>query len=181
MASTRILSRALSFNSSRWSGWCHLYCPSERSSHKKVPRSSTSCQRTTLQGRRLLLRPAIIQEVEVHPLKLRGSANWPCRGAMWIFWPDFWVEFWKVNFGRWISRRWIFQGASFPGKNRTKKFDPRIWVRNSGVQNSFSRIRAQIRVSEVQNPRLSLREGGLSKTTCFSELNGPGPIPKNQI
>ena len=45
-----------------------------------------------------------------------------------------------------------FSGASFPGKNRTKKFDPRIRVRNSGVQNSFSRIRAQIRVSEVQNP-----------------------------
>ena len=89
---------------------------------------------------------------EVPMEEFRMSAKWPCRGAMWIFWPDFWVEFWKVNFGRWISQRWIFQGASFPGKNRTKKFDPRIRVRNSGVQNSFSRIRAQIRVSEVQNP-----------------------------
>ena len=80
---------------------------------------------------------------------------------MWIFWPDFWVEFWKVNFGRWISRRWIFEGASFPAKNRTKELDPRIRVRNSGVQNSFPRIRAQIRVPEAQNPlcrNLSLTE-----------------------
>ena len=66
------------------------------------------------------------------------SAKWPCRGAMWIFWPDFWVEFWKVNFGRWISREWIFPGASFAAENRVKKFDPRIRVQNSGVQNSFS-------------------------------------------
>ena len=49
-----------------------------------------------------------------------SSAKWPCRGALWILWPDFWVEFWKVNFGRRVSQRWIFQGASFAGKNRSK-------------------------------------------------------------
>ena len=42
------------------------------------------------------------------------------------FWPDFWVEFRKVNFGRWISRGWIFLGASLASKTRIKKFDPRV-------------------------------------------------------
>ena len=111
----------------------------------------------------------------------KTSAKWPCKGAMWIFWPDFWVEFWTVNFGRWISRRWIFQGASFPGKNRTKKFDPRIRVRNSGVQYSFSRIRAQIRVSEVQNPlckNLSLRKLRESGVETTDSLSTPDSLVK---
>ena len=28
------------------------------------------------------------------------SAKWPCRSAMWIFRPQFWGEFFDVNFGR---------------------------------------------------------------------------------
>ena len=86
---------------------------------------------------------------------------------MWIFWSDFWVEFWEVSFGRWVSRAWIFQGASFAGKNRVKKFEPRIRVQNSGVQNSFHRIRAWIRVPEARNPLcrlLSLTNFGRWKT-----------------
>ena len=43
-------------------------------------------------------------------------------------------------------------GALLLEKNRVKKFDPRIRIRNSGVQNSSRRIRPQIRVLEVQNP-----------------------------
>ena len=62
----------------------------------------------------------------------------PCWGAMWIFWPDIWVEFWMMNLGSRISWGWIFQGASSAGKkNRIKKFDPRLRVRKSGVQNFF--------------------------------------------
>ena len=96
-----------------------------------------------------------------YPLKLnplfRGSeiissAKWPGRSAMWIFQPEFWGEFCDLNFRKWISRGWIFQGASFAGKQSVKKFDPRIRVQNSGVQNSFPRIRPQIRVPEAQNP-----------------------------
>ena len=67
------------------------------------------------------------------------------RGNCWIHFPesrnvsqvalqrckvDFSARFWKVNFGRWISRRWIYQGASSPGKNRTKKIRPK----NSGPE-----------------------------------------------
>ena len=56
------------------------------------------------------------------------------------------------DFGRWISWGWIFEGALFIGKHRTKKFDPRIRPQNSGLKNSHPRIRPQIRVHEVQNP-----------------------------
>ena len=56
------------------------------------------------------------------------SVKRPCRGAMWIFWPDFWVEFWKVNFERWISWGWTFLGASLCWKKQAQKVRPR----NSG-------------------------------------------------
>ena len=42
--------------------------------------------------------------------------------------------------------------AAAAEKKKKDQFDPRIRVQNSGVQNSFPRSRAQIRVSEVQNP-----------------------------
>ena len=58
------------------------------------------------------------------------SAKWPYTVTMWIFRPDFWAEFWKVNFGRWISRRWIFQGGSLlektESKNSTQEFGSKI-------------------------------------------------------
>ena len=71
---------------------------------------------------------------------------------MWIFQPGFWGEFFDVNFWQWISWGWIFEGALFIGKHRTKKFDPRIRPQNSGLKNSYPRLRPQIRVHEVQNP-----------------------------
>ena len=71
---------------------------------------------------------------------------------MWIFQPEFWGEFLDVNFGRWISWGWIFEGGSFIGKHRAKKFDPRIRPQNSGLKNLHPRMRPQIRVHEVQNP-----------------------------
>ena len=52
------------------------------------------------------------------------SAEWPCRSAMRILQPEFWREFFDVNFGRWISRGWIFEGAPFIGKHRTKNSTP---------------------------------------------------------
>ena len=67
--------------------------------------------------------------------------NGPAKVQCDFFWPDFWVEFWKVEFWEVNFSRVNFSGASFAGKNRVKKFDPRIRVRNSGVQNSFPRIR----------------------------------------
>ena len=60
--------------------------------------------------------------------------NGPAEAQCEFFWPDFWVEFWKVNFG-----------GSLAEKTRIKKFDPRIRVQNLGVQNSFRRARLQIR------------------------------------
>ena len=59
------------------------------------------------------------------------SVKRPCRGAMWIFLPDFRVEFWKVNFERWISWGWIFLGASFllekiGSNNSTQEFGSKI-------------------------------------------------------
>ena len=56
-----------------------------------------------------------------------------------IFLAWFWVAFWKVNLGRWISRGWNFQGASFAGSNKVKRFDSRIRVQNSGIQSLVSR------------------------------------------
>ena len=46
----------------------------------------------------------------------------------------------------------FFKGPLLLEKNRVKKFDPKIRVQNSGVKNSFHRIRAKIRVPEAQNP-----------------------------
>ena len=44
--------------------------------------------------------------------------------------PDFWVEFWKVSFERWIFWVWIFQGASLAvktgSKNSTQEFGSKI-------------------------------------------------------
>ena len=71
------------------------------------------------------------------------NVNFSARILGWIF---------DVNFWRWISWGWIFEGALFIGKHRTKKFDPRIRPQNSGLKNSHPRIRPQIRVHEVQNP-----------------------------
>ena len=58
------------------------------------------------------------------------------------------------------------------GKN-SQKFDPRIRIKNSGIQESFPRIRPQIQVPEVQNPLcrlLSLRDfrGSFSEKTPFA-------------
>ena len=69
-----------------------------------------------------------------------------------FFSPSSGGNFFDVNFGRWISRGWIFEGALFIGKHRTKRFDPRIRPQNSGLKNAHPRIRLQIRVHEVQNP-----------------------------
>ena len=94
----------------------------------------------------------------------RCNVNFFARFLGWILEG----EFWEVNFST-VN----FSGASFPGKNRTKKFDPRIRVRNSGVQNSFSRIRVQIRVSEVQNPlcrNLSLNKSRSSSSFSLHRL-----------
>ena len=66
---------------------------------------------------------------------------------MWKIFPDFWVAVWKVNF-----LRVNFSGGLFCRKNSINKFDPRIRVQNSGVQNFIPRIRPQIRVLEVQDP-----------------------------
>ena len=43
--------------------------------------------------------------------------------------PDFWVEVWKVNLGRWISPGWLFLEASFAGKKNTQS---NFWPKNSG-------------------------------------------------
>ena len=51
--------------------------------------------------------------------------NGPAEVQCECFLPDFWVEFWKVNFGRWISRRWIFLGASFADKKKDEKNPPK--------------------------------------------------------
>ena len=66
-------------------------------------------------------------------------------------------------------------GASFAGKHRIKKFDPRLQVPNSGVQNSFSRIR----VPEVQrfvpdllgHPKPSLTKPIIPIFLMFNPLN----------
>ena len=56
-------------------------------------------------------------------------------------------EFWGVNFSK-VN----FSGGLFCFKNTRKKFDTRIRVQNSGVQNSCPTIRPLIRVPEAQNP-----------------------------
>ena len=61
--------------------------------------------------------------------------------------------------GEFLGRE--FFRASFAEKTQDKKFDPRIRVQNSGIQNSFPRIRPQVRVPEVRNPlcgNVSLKE-----------------------
>ena len=60
---------------------------------------------------------------------------------MWIFQPEFWGQFFDVNFGRWISRGCIFQGASFAGKkteskNSTREFGPKFGSPKFVSQNS---------------------------------------------
>ena len=92
----------------------------------------------------------LLQKMHSKTIFVCISAKWPCTGAMWIVFPDFWAEFWKVNFERWISWGWIFLGVSFAGK----KQDQNIWPKNSDpkFENSFPRIRPQIRVLEVRNP-----------------------------
>ena len=44
---------------------------------------------------------------------------------------DFWVEFWKVNFGRWISWGWIF-GGLFCWKKQDEKIRPKNLGPNFG-------------------------------------------------
>ena len=100
----------------------------------------------------------------------RCNVNFLARFLGWILEG----EFWEVNFST-VN----FSGASFPGKNRTKKFDPRIRVRNSGVQNSFSRIRAQIRVSEVQNPLC--RNSSLNISCNWNDILFGKVIPKANL
>ena len=86
----------------------------------------------------------------------RLSAKWPCRSAMWMFQPEFWVEktveFFDVNFRRWNFSRVNFEGALCLEKtgpnNSTPEFGPKI----RGSKNSHPRIQPQIRVHEVQNP-----------------------------
>ena len=79
------------------------------------------------------------------------SAKWPCRNAMWIFQPEFWGEFFDVNFGRWISWAWIFEGALFlleniGPKNSTPEFGPKIRgskirIPEFGVEFGFTRCK----------------------------------------
>ena len=82
----------------------------------------------TLMNSRKIKWWGVIQEV-----RMVLSATWPAQVLCVFFWPDFWVEFGEVNFGSWISRGWIFQGASLllekqDQKNRPKEFGSKIRV-----------------------------------------------------
>ena len=60
-----------------------------------------------------------------------------------IFCPDFRVEFWKGKLGGAFLEGEFFGGPLvLEKKHRIKKFDPRIRLQNSGVQNLFPRIRS---------------------------------------
>ena len=68
--------------------------------------------------------------------KRNSQPNGPAEVQCDVFRPDFWVEFWEVSFSR-VN----FSGGLFCWKNGVENFDPRDRVQNSGVQNSFHRIR----------------------------------------
>ena len=67
------------------------------------------------------------------------------QSAMSHFFLDLWVEFWKVNFGRWIPWGWIFQGASVAGK--------------TGLKNSTQEFGSKIRASKFRFPEFGPKFG----------------------
>ena len=70
------------------------------------------------------------------------SAKRPRRSAMRMVQPEFWGEFLDVNFGRWISWGWIFEGPLFIGfenigpKKSTPEFGPKFGAQKFASQNS---------------------------------------------
>ena len=93
---------------------------------------------------------------------------------MWIFWPDFWVEFWKVNSGKWVwGSRANFLGASFAGKK-----DQKIRAKNSGPKIGRPKF-----VSQNSAPN-SGSGGAKSPVECSvwnRALRNRSPPPSNAI
>ena len=107
------------------------------------------------------------------------SAKWPCRSAMWIFQPEFWGEFFDVNFGRWISRGWILRGL--------------LLLENTGQKNPTPEFGPQIRGSKIRIPEFDPEFGFtrckipsaetcpwaiVSRTLCGMFLVGPIHRPR---
>ena len=89
------------------------------------------------------------------------GTNGPAEGQCEFFGPDFWVEFWKVIFGRWISWGWIFLGAAFAGKPESK--------------NSTWEFGSKIRASKICFPEFGPKFGFRRRKNPLCRLSGEFP------
>ena len=126
--------------------------------------------------------------VQAGQLKQGMSAKWCCGGAIRIFWPDFWVEFWKVNFLR--ANFWGLLCWKKGSKNSTQEFGcpkvgrPKCVSRNSAPTSGSGGAKSPVQKIILEGMCFQLEELGsllrtksrLFRDSASTQTLGPPPI-----